>query len=227
MSLNIVFTLRPNLQICTLAIPYRTDPFLMPHTPIPPLFVDDIIVSGEVLREVFTCDIAACKGACCVEGSGGAPLEAAEMTKLEEIYEVVAPYLPEEGRDIIAEKGLYTEESPGYFATSIADDAGACAFTVFSENGTAQCGIELSWRDGKHDFRKPISCHLYPIRIHKSDSLEAVNYDRWNICSPACALGEKTGIRVFEFAKDAIIRKYGEGFYGVLEAAAKRLEENK
>ena len=185
--------------------------------PALPIVIDDVIISGELLKEVFTCDLTACKGACCVEGEGGAPLEDEEVPLLEAAFEVVKPYLPEKGLKAIEAQGLYIEEYPGELATPLVDDNRECAYTVFAENGTAQCGIELAWLDGKTPFRKPVSCHLYPVRIHKGNKMEAVNYERWDICSAACALGEKTQIPVFRFVKDALLRKYGEEFYGILE----------
>lgn len=199
----------------------RFNIFNMPNRNLP-LMIGDVIVSSELLSEVFTCDIEACKGACCVKGDGGAPLEHKELAQLEKAFEAVKPYLPEKGLQAIDEQGLYTEVYPGRHETPLVGDREECAYTVFAEDGTAQCGIELAWRDGKVDFQKPVSCHLYPIRINKGENLEALNYDRWNICSPACALGKKTGIRVFEFTKDALIRKYGEEFYAVLLDAANR-----
>ncbi|MFK7968803.1 MAG: DUF3109 family protein [Bacteroidia bacterium] len=187
--------------------------------PVLPVMIGGVIVSGDVLQEVFTCDLEACKGACCVEGDGGAPLEAEELPLMAQAYEAAKPYLPEKGIQVIEKEGLYIEEYPGTYMTPMVDGNRECAYTVFAEDGMAQCGIELAWRDGKTDFRKPVSCHLYPIRINKSATLEALNYDRWSICSAACVLGKKTKLRVFEFAKEALIRKYGEEFYATLEGA--------
>lgn len=187
-----------------------------------PVLVGDIIVSGELLKEVFTCDISACKGACCVEGDAGAPLDKEELVQLEAAFEAVKPLLPEKALKVIEKEGLYIEEHPGQYMTPLVDGDKECVYTVFAEDGTAQCGIELAWKAGKCDFRKPVSCHLYPVRINKGNKFEALNYDRWSICSPACALGKKTEIRVFEFVKDALVRKYGEDFYAALEGAASR-----
>lgn len=192
-----------------------------------PVLIGDVIVSGELLKEVFTCDISACKGACCVEGDAGAPLEKEELSQLEDAFEAVKPLLPEKALKVIEEEGLFTEEHPGYYTTPLVDGDKECVYTVFTEDGTAQCGIELAWKEGKCDFRKPVSCHLYPVRINKGSKFEALNYDRWSICSPACALGMKTEIRVFEFVKDALIRKYGEDFYVALEGAAKQKSARK
>jgi hypothetical protein len=187
-----------------------------------PVLIGDVIVSGELLDEVFTCDIAACKGACCVQGDAGAPLEKDELALLTRSFEAVKPLLPEKALKVIEEEGLYLEEGEGRYTTPLVNGDQECVYTVFAEDGIAQCGIELAWRAGKTDFRKPVSCHLYPVRINKGSKFEALNYDRWSICSAACALRQKTGLRVFEFVKEALIRKYGEDFYIALEGAAKR-----
>ncbi|MEZ4686187.1 MAG: DUF3109 family protein [Bacteroidia bacterium] len=190
-----------------------------------PVLVGDVIVSGELLSELFTCNIAACKGACCVEGDAGAPLEPSELAELEAAYEAVKPLLPKKAIREIEEQGLYVEDFPGHYMTPLVDGDRECVYTVFAEDGTAQCGIELAWKEGKCDFRKPVSCHLYPVRINKGNQFEALNYDKWSICAPACALGQKTGLRVFEFVKEALIRKYGEDFYRALEGAVDNKNE--
>ena len=183
------------------------------------MLVDDVLVSQDILKEVFTCDIAACKGACCVEGDFGAPLEDEERQILEDIYPEVEPYLPEKGKQAIRQQGTWVKDITGEYTTPLVNGR-ECAFTVFEEDGTASCGIEKAHADGKIDFKKPISCHLYPIRVLDTPHTSGLNYDRWNICSPACALGEKTGLRVYEFLKEPLIRKYGEEWYETLEMVA-------
>ncbi len=183
--------------------------------------VGSVLVSDDVVKEQFACDLSACKGACCWEGDFGAPLEADELARLEEVYPEVAPLLSPAGRAAIAEQGLYTEnETADGHDTPLIDNA-ACAYMTYDELGTAQCGIELAHRAGKIDWKKPISCHLYPIRVkaNKQAGFEALNYDRWDICSAACTKGAKEKIRVFEFARPALVRKYGEAWYKELEAA--------
>lgn len=184
------------------------------------LSIENTLVSLDVIEERFVCDLAACKGACCVLGDFGAPLDKEELPILESIYESVKPYLPKEGVLTIENEGkhVFIEEEEKY-ATPLRDD-GACAYTIF-ENGIALCGIEKAWKDGKITFQKPISCHLYPIRITKHKHYEAVNYERWNICKAACKNGNKLKVPVYRFLKDAIVRKYGEHYYQTLDAFAK------
>ncbi|MEL7162649.1 MAG: DUF3109 family protein, partial [Bacteroidota bacterium] len=166
-------------------------------------------------------NLDACKGACCWEGDFGAPLEDEELARLEEVYPQVAPLLTEEGRTAVAEQGLYTRnEQLGGHDTPLVNDR-ACAYMTTDERGWAQCGIEQAYNKGLIDWRKPISCHLYPIRVktNKAANFEALNYDRWDICSAACTKGKREKIRVFEFAKAALVRKYGEAWYAELVAA--------
>ncbi|HQU58285.1 MAG: DUF3109 family protein [Phaeodactylibacter sp.] len=189
------------------------------------LLIQDILISDDVVEDQFMCNLSACKGACCWEGDFGAPLEKAELEVLSSIYEQVAPYLSPEGREAIAEQGHYTYyEDNDSFGTPLID-SGPCAYMVYDEQGIAKCGIEQAYLAGKTDFKKPVSCHLYPIRVlgKRKDGFEALNYDRWDICSAACELGRENQMPVYQFVKDAIIRKYGQGFYEELDAAAKHL----
>jgi len=183
--------------------------------------IGSVLVSDDVVEEEFTCNLSACKGACCWEGDFGAPLEQEELARLEEVYPQVAPLLSQAGRAAIAEQGLYTEnETADGHDTPLIDNT-ACAFMTYDPLGIAQCGIEQAFNQGKTDWKKPISCHLYPIRVkaNKEASFEALNYDRWDICSAACSKGKQEKIRVFEFARPALVRKYGEAWYAELEAA--------
>lgn len=193
------------------------------------LIIQDILVSDDVVEKKFLCNLSACKGACCVEGDSGAPLTSEEMIILAQVYKDVKPYLTEEGKAAIEELGLsvYYKESEEY-GTPLIDNA-ACAFITFDDKGTALCGIEQAYNDGKIAFKKPISCHLYPIRIEENKTLnfEALNYDKWDICSAACKLGEKEQLPVYKFLKEAITRKYGADFYEELDAAAEHLKESK
>ncbi len=179
--------------------------------------IDDKLISGELIDEMFHCDIAVCKGACCVEGDLGAPLEDRELGILDEIYPEVRPYLRKEGIEAIEEQGVAVLDFTHAYSTPLVKGK-ECAYVTFDHKGVASCGIEQAWEDGKIDFRKPVSCHLYPVRIKEYDEFDALNYDRWSICSAACSLGEKKGIPVYEFVKDALIRKYGQAFYDTLEA---------
>ncbi|MEZ4948861.1 MAG: DUF3109 family protein [Saprospiraceae bacterium] len=181
------------------------------------------LISDDVVKEAFVCDLHACKGACCWEGDYGAPLEKEELEVLDSIQHILKPYLTEKGKKAIEEQGAYVlEEDEEQYATTLVDN-GPCAYMIYDEKGIAKCGIEQAWLDGKTDFKKPISCHLYPIRIRKNEvvSFEALNYDRWDICKAACTLGEKLQVPVYKFLKDALIRKYGEAFFEELDALAK------
>jgi hypothetical protein len=189
------------------------------------IIIENTIVSDDVVERAFICNLNACKGACCVSGDSGAPLDFEETKILEDIYPIVKPYMTEEGIKTVEQFGKYMIDSEGEFVTPLVEGHKECAYTIF-ENGTALCGIEKAYRDGKIDFYKPISCHLYPIRVKKYKDYDAVNYNRWDICAPACTLGRKEGVRVFEFVKNALIRKYGEEWYKKLEGAAIYKEQN-
>ncbi len=192
------------------------------------LIIQDVLVSNDVVEKHFLCNLNACKGACCVEGDSGAPLESHERQILSQIYEDVKPYLTTEGIQAIEEAGVsvYYDEAEEYGTPLI--DNGPCAFITYDQLGIAKCGIEQAHIDGKIDFKKPISCHLYPIRVEANEEsgFEAMNYDKWDICSAACELGKKKQLPVYKFLKDAIIRKYGEDFYEELDAAANYMSEN-
>ena len=192
------------------------------------LIIQDKLVSDDVIKEQFLCNLKACKGACCWEGDFGAPLEEEEIKILDQIYDKVAPFLTEKGREAIAKNGtsVYYDEAEEY-GTSLQPD-GACSFMTVDELGIAKCGIEQAHKAGVIDFKKPISCHLYPIRVEKDErvNFEALNYDVWDICSAACDLGKKEELPVYKFLKEPLIRKYGEEFYEELDAAADHLKKS-
>ncbi len=181
--------------------------------------IDNTLISENLLEKQFVCDLAACKGACCVEGDAGAPLSEEETQILEEIFDQVKPYMRPEGIKAVEEQGHWEMDSDGDFVTPLVEGK-ECAYVQFSENGTALCTIEQAHRDGKVDWKKPISCHLYPVRITKLKDYDALNYHKWHICSPACACGEKMEVAVYKFAKSALVRAYGEDWFEKLEAAA-------
>jgi Protein of unknown function (DUF3109) len=191
------------------------------------IIVQDKLVSDDVVSEQFVCNLSACKGACCWEGDSGAPLDKSELAELDAIFEQVMPYLSPAGIAAIEAQGKYIwyEEAKEWGTTLV--DNGPCAYMTLDALGVAQCGIERAWRDGIVAFRKPISCQLYPIRVEKNEQVgfEALNYDRWDICSAACEKGKKEQVPVYVFLKDAIIRKYGEDFYEELDGAAQFLKE--
>ncbi len=184
------------------------------------MIIEDKLVSGEVTESLFACDLSKCKGACCVQGDLGAPLEKSELKILEEIYPEVEPYLREEGKFAILDQGTSIYDITGNYSTPLVNGR-ECAYVVFDKNNVALCAIENAYFAGKIPFQKPISCHLYPIRIKKTKQMEAINYERWDVCSAACVRGEKEGIKVYEFVKDALIRKYGKAFYDELDALVK------
>ncbi|CAI8356330.1 MAG: DUF3109 family protein [Schleiferiaceae bacterium] len=181
------------------------------------------LLSSELFKKEFVCNLSACKGACCVEGNAGAPVEPEEAEILEKIYPKVRDYLTEKGRKSIENQGT-SVAGIGELETPL-NDGKECAYTVFESDGTAKCGIEQAYNDGVVDWRKPISCHLYPIRIARYTDFEALNYDRWSICSDACALGEELKVPVYRFLKEPLIRKYGPAFYDELEEVAAHLAE--
>ena len=181
------------------------------------LQVEDKLVSSDLASEMFACDLSRCKGACCVEGDLGAPLEEEELAILAEIYPKVKPYLREQGIAAIEEQGTHVRDFTDGDSTPLVRGR-ECAYAIFDEKGVALCGIEAAYEAGEIEFRKPISCHLYPIRITQTRHFEALNYDRWHICSPACSRGKAEGIKVYEFLREALIRKYGEEFYENLTA---------
>ncbi len=191
------------------------------------IIVQDKIVSDDLVNEHFICNLEACKGACCWEGDSGAPLEEAELPVLKEIYEAVKPFLSPAGiREIEKQGTAVWYEISREWGTPLIDN-GPCAYMTINAQGIAQCGIEAAWKAGAIDFRKPISCHLYPIRVLKNAAAgyEALNYDRWDICSAACELGKKEQVPVYQFLKESIVRKYGADFYEELDGAAKFMKE--
>ncbi len=175
------------------------------------------LISEDLFEQRFVCDLNACKGACCVEGSSGAPLEPEEAELIKALWPKIKPYIPEKGQQAVAEFGTSVVDDDGDLVTPLVDGDKECAVTVFDEKGIALCGIEKAWKDGQIPFRKPISCHLYPIRITKLKFHEGLNYHRWPICKPACSCGKKLDVPVYRFLKDALTRKYGAEWYAELE----------
>ena len=180
------------------------------------ILVEKAVISDDIKENFFVCDLDKCKGACCVEGDAGAPLEDEETIILEEIYPQVKDYLTQEGREAIEAQGTWVIDRDGDKGTPTIGNNGACAYSITDEKGVLKCGIEQASREGKTDFKKPISCHLYPIRITKYDDFDALNYDRWHICDAACVLGNKLGVPIYKFLKEALIRKYGKEWYAEL-----------
>ncbi len=185
--------------------------------------IDDKIIATDVITSRFCCDIEACKGICCVEGNAGAPLELTEMEEYEEHFETYKPYMTEKGIQAIEEQGFGIMDFEGDLTTPLIDDA-ECAY-VISENGNTWCAIEKAYREGKCPVNKPISCHLYPIRLTQlSNGTTGLQYHRWNVCRMAEIKGAKCGMRVFEAVKDAIIRRFGNDFYDQLTEVAEYID---
>lgn len=176
------------------------------------------MVSDDIRDREFVCNLDKCKGACCVEGDSGAPLEEEELQILEDIYPAVKPYLSEEGVKAIEAQGKHVIDEDGDLCTPIINGR-ECAYAVYDKKGILKCGIEQAYLDGKIKWKKPISCHLYPIRVTSKKNFEALNYHKWHICSPACALGKELQVPVYKFLKEPLIRKYGPEWYAGLEKA--------
>jgi hypothetical protein len=182
--------------------------------------IDNILVSDDVITNQFVCDLNKCKGGCCEDGDAGAPLTGKETDTLNEIYEIVKPYLSAEGINEIEKTGRYLyDKSFGWVTPTI--EGKLCAYGTKDKNGIIKCGIEQAYLDGKIDWKKPISCHLYPIKTKITNEHELVNYEpRETLCNPGCALGKKLKVPVYVFLKESLIRKYGEKFYETLEQIA-------
>jgi hypothetical protein len=189
--------------------------------------IDDILVSDEIVEEQFVCDLTKCKGACCVDGDAGAPLEKSELKELDKVFNDVIPYLTEEGKSEILRQGKYVYDREfGWVTPTISN--GMCAYGTVDRNGVVKCGIEKAYNDGKINWKKPVSCHLFPIRIKKTKSAELVNYEpREDLCKAACALGKSLKVPVYQFLKEPIIRKYGQEFFDALHASAAYKKEKK
>ena len=188
--------------------------------------IEGKIVSADLLREKFACDLSQCKGACCIEGDAGAPLEIEEVDILEEEYENYKPYMTPEGIKAVEEQGFMVVDVDGDYTTPLVDNA-ACAY-AFEEDGITFCAIERAYREGKCSFIKPISCHLYPIRVARFRNGSAgLNYHRWAVCGSARECGKKLGLPVYKGLKEPIIRAFGEDFYRQLELAEDMVKETK
>ena len=183
--------------------------------------VEDKIISLDIFQKHFVCDLNACKGSCCIEGDAGAPLLDEEELILEVIYEKVKPYMSKEGVDLVENEGFAVHDSEGDLTTTLVNNK-ECTFVIFA-NGIAKCSIEKAYNDGVIDFKKPISCHLFPIRIKEYEHFDAINYEEIKICEAACECGSELEIPLYAFLKEPLIRKYGEDWYKELLEAAKLL----
>lgn len=187
--------------------------------------IDDTVVSEVLLERKFVCNLKACKGACCVEGDAGAPLDKEELKELEKVYPIVRSYLSDQSNKAL-EKDLYTIDDDGEYVTTLVNGK-ECAYVIFEEDGTSKCGIEQAYLDGKINWKKPISCHLFPVRLTKYENFTAVNYAYWDICDDACVLGEQLGVKTYQFLKEPLVRKFGEKWFEELELVDKNLNNIK
>ncbi len=182
--------------------------------------IENTLISEDILEKKFVCDLNACKGACCVAGDSGAPLDKEELPLLEAVLEKVKPFMTKKGLKAVEKNGSHVIDGDGDYTTTLVSDGAECAFVYFDEQKIAKCAIEKAYLEKKIDWQKPISCHLYPIRITKYKTYDAVNYNKWNICAPACTCGEKLDVPVYKFLKTPLIRKYGKDWYKQLEKSA-------
>ncbi len=189
--------------------------------------IEDVLVSDEVVEQHFVCDLSACKGGCCIDGDCGAPLTSDETGILAEIYPQIKHLLPVNYVAEIEAQGTHTwDDEHGYVTPTV--NGGICAYGIIDDTGMVKCGIEQAWKEGLIRFQKPISCHLYPIRVTESEGFQAVNYEpRKKLCKPACKLGNKLKVPVYRFLKEPLIRKYGELFYETLDAVARKYYQDR
>ena len=190
--------------------------------------IDNKLISDEVITEHFVCDLTKCKGGCCEDGDAGAPLTKEELDMLLESYDAAKEFMTPEGIAVIEKLGKYTYDRDfGWVTTTI--NEGICAYGYRDKKGVIMCSFEQAYNKGLTKWKKPISCHLYPIKISRSHidpDMEYLNYEpREELCSGGCKLGDKLKVPAYVFLKDALVRKYGEEFYEMLEAAARKLNE--
>lgn len=189
------------------------------------LKINGTLISLDLIDQNFTCDLEKCKGACCVQGESGAPLQVEEVEKLNRIYPDIKEFLRPETREFIEKNGTSYIDADGESVTQL-NNGKECVFTVF-ENGIARCGIEKAFEAGKTDFRKPVSCHLYPVRIRRYKDFQAVNYDKWEICHPAIKKGDRLQVPVYRFTGQSLIRRFGITWYDELNEAAEAYRKEK
>ena len=188
--------------------------------------IDDTIIYLDVIESHFICDLCKCKGQCCVDGDAGAPLEKEENDKINEILPIIWDELSPEAQTLINQQGISYRDYDGELVTSIIKGK-ECVFTYFDEEGVCKCVIDSAYREGRIAVPKPISCHLYPIRLQKYRDFTAVNYHKWSVCEPAVEFGQKEGVELYKFLKEPLIRKFGEKWYEELCEAAKMIQEGK
>lgn len=183
------------------------------------------LVSEDIIETDFVCNLNACKGACCIDGDAGAPLDTEESEILKSIYPKVKPFLRDEGIKAIESQGVFITTAEGELETPLINGAD-CAYVFFDEKDRALCGIEEAYNQGEISWRKPLSCHLYPVRVKDYTEFSAVNYHKWHICDDACTLGKELQLPIYKFVKEALIRKFGSDWYDALEKVALKAKKN-
>lgn len=189
------------------------------------IIIDNLLVSEDIIEKEFVCNLQTCKGACCISGDSGAPLEKEELEILAKEYQKYKSYLTDRGREIIEERGFYEYDTEDEKYKTPLIEGGPCVYINYDESDIAHCGIEKAYLDGKTPFKKPISCHLYPIRVSVlKNGNKALNYERWSVCKSACSLGKKLQVPIYKFLKEPITRAFGEETYQVLDVFANRTQ---
>lgn len=179
--------------------------------------IEDKIISDDLFEKKFVCDLQKCKGVCCVEGDSGAPLTKKEILDIDKNISKIKTEMSPTGLSILEKKDFYYVDSDGDQVTSLINEK-ECVFVVYDQNKIAKCSIESAFRKNKINFNKPISCHLYPIRVKKHENFQAINVDSWHICQPACKCGTELNVPVFKFLKNAIVRSWGLNFFQQLDS---------
>lgn len=186
--------------------------------------IKDTVVTLDLFREQFCCDLGACKGACCIEGDAGAPVKLEEVAQLEEAAEMVWDELSPKAQEVIKAQGVVYTDQDGDIVTSIVDNKD-CVFTCYDDKGCCYCAIDKAFREGRCKFQKPISCHLYPIRLSRMGSYTAVNYHRWDVCKAATLLGKKLNLPVYKFLKEPLIKAFGQEWWDECDVVAGELKK--
>ena len=187
--------------------------------------IQHTVISEDIFEEKFICDLCKCKGQCCVDGESGAPITKEEYAEVNEILPEIWDDLSPKAQELINEQGIAYTDYDGELVTSIIKGE-ECVFTFFDENGVCKCAIDNAYREGRISVQKPISCHLYPIRLKEYVEFTALNYNRWSICEPAVDLGRKNGVPLYRFLKEPLIRKFGEDWYNEVCDAADLMKSN-
>jgi len=191
--------------------------------------IDNVLVGDEIIQKQFVCDLSKCKGGCCEDGDAGAPLEEEELDKIVELYEKVKPYLSQASVAEIEKKGKYVYNREfGWVTPTLGNDSEICVYGIRGTDGIIKCAFEQAYYDGKTDWKKPVSCHLFPIITTKgkNGNHDKLNYEpREKLCNPACTLGKQLQVTTYQFLKEAVIRKFGKEFYEALDKVAKKKQK--